>query len=307
MILNTGTRTDIPAFFHKWFLKRIDEGFVLSKNPYNNQIYKYNFDPKTVDCICFCSKNPKPLVRNLDNLSDYRQFWFVTITSYGKDIEVNVPNYKKVIKTFKILSENLGANAVAWRYDPIFITEKYDLDFHIDRFGDMASQLHEYTSDCTISFIDLYQKVLRNFPQGREVTTEERLVIGKNFAEIADEYGIQMKTCVEGTLIDQFGFDSSGCMTQQVLENAIGNNLKVPKGKYKNRECNCLMGRDIGLYNTCMHGCKYCYANSNIKLVKKNQKLHNPYSPLLIGDVKEDDVVKEVNEPSFIDAQQKLF
>ena len=80
MILNTGTRTDIPAFFHKWFLKRIDEGFVLSKNPYNNQIYKYNFDPKTVDCICFCSKNPKPLVRNLDNLSDYRQFWFVTIT-----------------------------------------------------------------------------------------------------------------------------------------------------------------------------------------------------------------------------------
>ena len=307
MILNTGTRTDIPAFFHKWFLKRIDEGFVLSKNPYNNQIYKYNFDPKTVDCICFCSKNPKPLVRNLDNLSDYRQFWFVTITSYGKDIEVNVPNYKKVIKTFKILSENLGANAVAWRYDPIFITEKYDLDFHIDRFGDMASQLHEYTSDCTISFIDLYQKVLRNFPQGREVTTEERLVIGKNFAEIADEYGIQMKTCVEGTLLDQFGFDSSGCMTQQVLENAIGNNLKVPKGKYKNRECNCLMGSDIGLYNTCMHGCKYCYANSNIKLVKKNQKLHNPYSPLLIGDVKEDDVVKEVNEPSFIDAQQKLF
>ena len=307
MILNTGTRTNIPAFFHKWFLKRIDEGFVLSKNPYNNQIYKYNFDPKTVDCICFCSKNPKPLVRNLDNLSDYRQFWFVTITSYGKDIEVNVPNYKKVIKTFKILSENLGANAVAWRYDPIFITEKYDLDFHIDRFGDMASQLHEYTSDCTISFIDLYQKVLRNFPQGREVTTEERLVIGKNFAEIADEYGIQMKTCVEGTLLDQFGFDSSGCMTQQVLENAIGNNLKVPKGKYKNRECNCLMGRDIGLYNTCMHGCKYCYANSNIKLVKKNQKLHNPYSPLLIGDVKEDDVVKEVNEPSFIDAQQKLF
>ena len=307
MILNTGTRTDIPAFFHKWFLKRIDEGFVLSKNPYNNQIYKYNFDPKTVDCICFCSKNPKPLVRNLDNLSDYRQFWFVTITSYGKDIEVNVPNYKKVIKTFKILSENLGANAVAWRYDSIFITEKYDLDFHIDRFGDMASQLHEYTSDCTISFIDLYQKVLRNFPQGREVTTEERLVIGKNFAEIADEYGIQMKTCVEGTLLDQFGFDSSGCMTQQVLEKSIGNNLKVPKGKYKNRECNCLMGRDIGLYNTCMHGCKYCYANSNMKLVKKNQKLHNPYSPLLIGDVKEDDVVKEVNEPSFIDAQQKLF
>ena len=297
MILNTGTRTDIPAFYSKWFLNRIEGGFVLSKNPYNNQIYKYNFDPKTVDVICFCSKNPKPLVRNLDRLSDYRQFWFTTINPYDNDIEVNVPSYKKVMKTFKDLSEIVGINGVSWRYDPIFI----------DKFEEMASELCQHTSDCTISFIDLYQKVLRNFPEASEVTTEERLIIGENFARIADEYGIQMKTCVEGTLLDQFGFDSSGCMTQQVLEKAIGNNLKVPKGKYHNRECNCLMGRDIGLYNTCMHGCRYCYANSNMKLVKKNQKLHNPNSPLLIGEVNESDVVKEVNEPSYIDAQQRLF
>ena len=253
------------------------------------------------------SKNPKPLVKDLDRLSDYRQFWFTTINPYDNDIEVNVPSYKKVMKTFKELSEIVGINGVSWRYDPIFITEKYSLDFHIDKFEEMASELYQYTSDCTISFIDLYQKVLRNFPEASEVTTEERLIIGENFARIADEYGIQMKTCVEGTLLDQFGFDSSGCMTQQVLEKAIGNNLKVPKGKYHNRECNCLMGRDIGLYNTCMHGCKYCYANSNMKLVKKNQKLHNPDSPLLIGEVNDGDVVKEVNEPSFIDDQTRLF
>ena len=270
-------------------------------------MYKYNFDPKTVDVICFCSKNPKPLVKDLDRLSDYRQFWFTTINPYDRDIEVNVPNYKRVIDTFKELSEALGRDCVSWRYDPIFITEKYSLDFHIDKFEEMASELCQYTSDCTISFIDLYQKVLRNFPEASEVTTEERLIIGENFARIANEYGIQMKTCVEGTLLDQFGFDSSGCMTQQVLEKAIGNNLKVPKGKYHNRECNCLMGRDIGLYNTCMHGCKYCYANSNMKLVKKNQKLHNPDSPLLIGEVKDGDVVKEVNEPSYIDSQTRLL
>ncbi|MEE0935827.1 MAG: DUF1848 domain-containing protein [Methanobrevibacter sp.] len=243
--------------------EQVDEGFVLSKNPYNNDIYRYHINPKVVDCICFCSKNPKPLVRNLDRLSDYRQFWFTTITPYGKDVEVNVPDYRKVIETFKELSECVGINGVSWRYDPIFITEKYSLDFHIEKFEEMASERHGYTSDCTISFIDLYQKVLRNFPEAREVTTEERLVIGENFARIAKEYGIQMKTCIEGTLLDQFGFDSTGCMTQQVLEKAIGNNLKVPKGKYRNRECNCLMGRDIGLYNTCMHGCRYCYTNSH--------------------------------------------
>ena len=93
MLINTGSRTDIPAFFHKWFLNRVEEGFVYSKNPYNNQIYKYNINPKTVDCMCFCSKNPKSLVNKIDRLSEYNQFWFMTINPYEKDVEVNVPDY----------------------------------------------------------------------------------------------------------------------------------------------------------------------------------------------------------------------
>lgn len=304
MIINTGSRTDIPAFFHKWFLNRIDEGFVCSRNPYNDDIYRYPLNPKIIDCLCFCTKNPKPLLKNIDSLDDYNQFWFVTITPYGNDIEVNVPNYKQVIKSFKKLSDTLGINKVSWRYDPIFIGEKYDLDFHIEKFEELARELSDYTNDCTISFIDLYQKVLRNFPEAKEVPTEERLTIGENFSKTSIKYNIQMKTCVEGTLLDRFGFDSSGCMTQKVIENAIGNNLKIPKGKYQIRECNCIFGRDIGAYNTCLHGCKYCYANSNMKLVKRNQKLHDPNSPLLIGEVKDGDVVTEVNEPSYIEPKQ---
>ena len=263
MIINTGTRTDIPAFFHKWFLNRIEEGFVCSRNPYNDDIYRYPLDSKVIDCLCFCTKNPKPLLNDIDSLDDYNQFWFVTITPYGRDMEVNVPSFKHVIRSFKRLSDHLGTNRVSWRYDPIFITEKHSIDFHIDKFEQMASQLHGYIRDCTISFIDLYQKVLKNFPEAREVTRKERLAIGENFAKAAGRYGIQMKTCVEGTLLDRFGFDSSGCMTQNVIERAIGKNLKIPKGKYRIRECNCIFGRDIGAYNTCLHGCRYCYANSH--------------------------------------------
>ncbi|MBQ2635303.1 MAG: DUF1848 domain-containing protein [Methanobrevibacter sp.] len=306
MIINTGSRTDIPAFFSKWFLNRIGEGFVYSRNPFNNDIYRYELNPKIIDVLCFCTKNPRPMIKHLDEINDYNQFWFVTITPYGKDIELNVPNYKNVIKSFKELSEVLGSRKVAWRYDPIFISEKYDLDFHIDKFEEMSSELEGFTNDCTISFIDLYKKVLRNFSEVNEVTKDEQLIIGENFAKIAQKYDFKMKTCVEGTLLDQFGFDSSGCMTQKVLEKAIGFNLKVPKGKYIIRDCNCLFGRDIGAYNTCLHGCRYCYANSNIKLVKKNQKLHNPNSPLLIGEVG-DDAVKEISEPSYIDTQTRLF
>ncbi|MBQ6098537.1 MAG: DUF1848 family protein [Methanobrevibacter sp.] len=307
MIINTGSRTDIPAFFSKWLFNRIDEGFVCTRNPYNDDIYKYPLDSKIIDCLCFCTKNPKPMLKNIDLLDDYNQFWFVTITPYENDIEANVPNFKKVLKSFKELSDYLGVNKISWRYDPIFITEKYSLDYHIDKFEQIASEISDYTNDCTISFIDLYRKVLRNFPEVCEVTTDERLIIGENFSKIAKEYGIRMKTCVEGTLLDQFGFDSSGCMTQQVIEKAIGNNLKIPKGKYRIRECDCIFGRDIGAYNTCLHGCKYCYANFSTKLVKRNWKLHNPDSPLLIGNVKDSDVVKEISEPSYIDAQTRLF
>ena len=307
MIINTGSRTDIPAFFSKWFLNRIAEGFVYSRNPFNRDVYRYELNPKTVDVLCFCSKNPKPLLKHLDEINDFNQFWFVTITPYGKDVEVNVPNYKKVIKSFKELSEIAGSQRVAWRYDPIFISEKCDLSFHVEKFDEIAAELGDFTNDCTISFIDLYKKVLRNFPEANEVTIDEQLTIGENFAKTAKQYDFKMKTCVEGTLLDQFGFDSTGCMTQQVLEKAIGFNLKVPKGKYHIRECNCLFGRDIGAYNTCLHGCKYCYANANIRLVKKNQKLHNPSSPLLLGEISDDDVVKEINEPSFIDTQTRLF
>ena len=306
MIINTGSRTDIPAFFSKWFFNRIEEGFVCTRNPYNNDIYKYPLDSKIIDCLCFCTKNPKPMLKNLDRLNDFNQFWFVTITPYSRDIEVNVPDFKRVIKSFKELSETLGANKVSWRYDPIFITEKYSIDFHVDMFERMVFELHEYTDDCTISFIDLYQKVLRNFSQAKEVSKSEQLMIGEEFAKIAKKYDIQMKTCVEGTLLDKFGFDSSGCMTQNVIERAIGNNLKIPKGKYRTRECDCIFGRDIGVYNTCLHGCKYCYANFSTKLVKRNFRLHNPDSPLLIGNV-DGEKIKEVKEPSYIERQQKLI
>lgn len=307
MIINTGSRTDIPAFFSEWFLNRVEEGFVCTRNHYNDDIYRYPLDSKIIDCLCFCTKNPKPMLKNLDKLNDFNQFWFVTITPYGRDIERNVPSFKRVIKSFEELSETLGVNKVSWRYDPIFITEKYSLDFHIDRFEEMVSKLHTFTDDCTISFIDLYQKVLRNFPEAREVTRREQLIIGENFSRIANDYDIQMKTCVEGTLLDRFGFDSSGCMTQNVIEKAIGNNLKIPKGKYRIRECDCIFGRDIGAYNTCLHECKYCYANFSTKFVKRNFKLHDPDSPLLIGNVNDNDVVKEVSEPSYIDAQQRLI
>lgn len=301
MILNTGLRTDIPGFFSEWFYNRIEEGFVYVRNPYvKNQIYSYRLDPELIDCIIFCTKNPKPMLENLEKIDKFNQYWHITITPYEKEIEPNVPPMNDVLESFKYLSKKLGKENVTLRYDPIFINEKYTLEKHIESFEYIANSLSDYTTEAIISFIDLYEKTKRNFPKAREVTKDERLKLGKEFAQIGKKNNITIKTCVEGTELDKFGIDSSGCMTKEVIERAINKNLNIPKQKARNGECYCLLNNDIGEYNTCAHGCLYCYANSNKKLVKRNLKLHDPKSPILIGEIKEDDIIKEMKQKSLI-------
>ena len=312
MILNTGLRTDIPGFFSEWFYNRIDDGFVYVRNPYaKNQIYSYRLDPELIDCIIFCTKNPKPMFENLEKIDKFNQYWHITITPYEKEIEPNVPPMNDVLESFKYLSKKLGKENVTLRYDPIFINEKYTLEKHIESFEYIINSLSGYTTEAIISFIDLYEKTKRNFPKAREVTKDERLKLGKEFAQIGKKNNITIKTCVEGSELDKFGIDSSGCMTKEVIERAINKNLNVPKQKARNGECYCLLNNDIGEYNTCGHGCLYCYANSNKRLVKRNLKLHDPKSPILIGEIKEDDIIKEMNQKSLIindsTRQTKLF
>jgi DNA repair photolyase len=308
MIINTGNRTDIPAYFSQWFFNRIKEGYVYVRNPYyKNQVTKYKLTPDVVDCITFCTKNPAPMLPRIHELTAFGQFWFVTITPYGKEIEPQVPSMEKVMEDFKKLSSYIGGEKIGWRYDPIFITDKYTLNNHIESFEKMAATLSGYTNDCIISFIDLYEKTKRNFPGIKEVTREERSIIGKEFVRIGKKYNIQIKTCVEGQELLKYGVDCSGCMTKSVIERTIGNTLKIPKKKFSREECNCLLENDIGVYNTCGHGCIYCYANYDMKTVRDNFKKHNPNSPFLIGGSFPDDIVKDARQESYIDGQMTLF
>lgn len=308
MIINTGSRTDIPAFFSDWFYNRIKEGFVLTRNPYYpNQVLKYKINTDVVDCIVFCTKNPQPMLDRIEEISRFNQFWFVTITPYEKDIEPFVPDKNRVMDTFKQLSDIVGIKAISLRYDPIFITEKYNLEFHITEFEKMCRNLSGYTDNCVISFIDLYAKTKRNFPSVREVNINERENIEKKFLEIGRKYGIIIRTCCEGVEAAKYGIDISGCMTKEIIERAVGATLKVPKSRKSARsDCNCLLGNDIGMYNTCGHGCIYCYANYDRDIVVKNLKLHNPKSPLLIGTWEEGDIIKDAVQSSYYDGQMRL-
>ncbi len=308
MIINTGQRTDIPAFYAEWFANRLKEGFVCVRNPYDpSQVSRYRLDPSVVDVIGFCTKDPAPMFPYMDILKDYGQYWFVTITGYGRDIEPGVPDKHKILDDFKKLSDTVGIDSIGWRYDPILISDRYSEEYHLRAFSRIAESLSGYTKTAVISFIDLYPKVRRNFPEAREVGKEQRLRIGKEMISIASQHGMTVKPCAEGDELAEFGADCGGCMTVGVYEKAIGKSLIVPKKKGARAECACYLSCDIGAYNTCRHLCRYCYANADPSEVLARSRLHDPRSPFLIGNYTDGDVIHDVPQESWIDLQTSLM
>jgi hypothetical protein len=302
-------RTDIPAFYSRWLLNRIKEGYVLVRNPYNpSSVTKYRLSPDVVDLMAFCTKNPEPLLSHMDELAPFGQYWFVTITPYGKNVEPNVPDKEQVIENFKTLSDMVGVDSAGWRYDPVFISKEFTVERHIEEFEKIAQKLAGYTQTCVISFIDIYKKVERNFPEAREVFREERIKLGKELIRIGTKYDMTIRPCAEGDELERYGADCSGCMTIHTFEKALKQHLEVPKRKtnQRNGQCGCLLGVDIGAYDTCGHLCKYCYANTNAAFVKENMKKHNPASPFLIGESLPGDVIHNANQKSWIDRQIRL-
>lgn len=308
MILNTGNRTDIPAFFSDWFYSRIQKGYVCVRNPYfPNQVTKYRLDPQVIDIICFCTKNPKPMLSRLDLIKDYKQFWFVTITPYNQSIEPHVPNKNEIIRSFIELSKKIGSHCIGWRYDPIFLNDYYTIDYHLHIFEKMCQKLSDYTHQCVISFIDLYQKTKKNFKDVQEVNENDQIYLCQKFVEIGKRYHIEIYTCHENETLKTTGVHTSGCMNQQIIEKALDCSLKLPKISEARQGCRCLLNNDIGVYNTCLHGCLYCYANYDRSTVLNNYKKHNKKSPFLIGDFQKDDIIKEAKQVSYLDKQLSLF
>lgn len=277
------------------------------RNPYNTvSVTKYSLSPEVVDLISFCTKNPAPMLPYMDLLKPYGQYWFVTITPYGREIEPNVPLKEQVMEDFKRLSDIVGVDSVGWRYDPIFITKDYTVERHLRDFESMAKNLAGYTHTCVISFIDLYQKVLRNFPEVKAVGSQERIQIGKAFAEIGRKYNMTIKACAEGDELAPYGVDCKGCMTLETFEAALHRTLQAPRWKPSREECACFLGNDIGAYHTCGHLCKYCYANYDEATVKHNMGMHDPESPFLLGDLRPEDQVHEAKQESWVDGQLRL-
>lgn len=311
MIISASRRTDIPAFYSDWFFNRIKERYVLVPNPYNSKmISRISLDPAVVDCIVFWSKNPAPMLEKLGKLKEYNYYFQFTLNPYGPDIENHLPTISKRIDTFKRLSDRIGKEKVIWRYDPVLTNETYTPGFHKEKFAEIAYELKEHTEKCMLGFIDHYQHIRTavgqfNIQPLLKADIEEMAV---SFKKTVDTCSIQLDTCTVKVDLTHLGIPGGLCIDNQLVERIAGYPISVRKDKNQRDICRCAESIDIGTYESCLNGCIYCYAiKGNYNTVKYNLNKHDKNSPMLVGELQEDDIVKERLVKSLRNDQFSLF
>lgn len=308
MILSVSRRTDIPAFYSKWFFNRLKEGYILVRNPMNaHQISRVELNPSVIDCIVFWTKNPKPIINQLDYLKAYKYYFQFTINSYGKSLEPNVPRKKYIIDTFINLSEKIGKEKVIWRYDPIILTNIYTKEYHYKWFEYLAQKLCNYTDKCVISFLDLYKKTERNLKKiiVTPLLKSDMEEMADRLSLIASKYNLTLESCSEEIELKKFGINHGKCIDDKLIYKLVGYNINVHKDPNQREVCGCVKSIDVGAYNTCKHHCLYCYANFNKETVEKQILEHDIKSPLLIGNLTGNEKITDRKIKSFIEKEEQ--
>lgn len=312
MIVSASRRTDIPAFYSEWLMNRLREGYALVQNPGNpHRFSRVRLDPQAVDCIVFWTKDPAPILPKLGEISamGYPFYFQFTLTPYGRDLEPNLPPKADLMRTFQRLGEALGPERVVWRYDPVVFTDRMDIAYHLRCFEKMAALLEGSTRRCIFSFLDLYpgvRRALRGIPV-REIREEDMRRIAEGFSETARKHRLRLFTCCEPADLGRYGAAYASCIDASMIEDILGCPVRFKRDAGQRPGCGCMQSVDIGAYDCCPHGCRYCYAASSPGAVRKNAAAHDPKSPLLFGTLPEDAAVAERNAATVKDMQMRLL
>ncbi len=312
MIISASRRTDIPAYYSEWFYKRIEEGYCTVPNPFDaNQIYLVDMRPQAATAIVFWTRNALPLIKNINKLDKkgYRYYFQFTINNYNKVYEPSNPSFESAVNCFKQLSDKLGRGKVIWRYDPILFTNDLTLDFHKENFSNIFNKLNSYTKRIVISIVDDYKKTLRRLNK-LEVNYEENQIGKPQVVELlkfivdkADSKGIKVESCAEEKDFEYLGIIHGKCIDDRLLKEEFGIDLTYKKDKNQRLPCGCMVSKDIGMNNTCLMGCEYCYATTSHQAAVKNKKKHDPnFSSLIVHSISD-----EIKEKIHVFKQQKNF
>ena len=308
MILSASRRTDIPCYFAEWFMNRVRAGYVLTRNPMNHvQLSKVPLSPEVVDCIVFWTKdaaNIMPYLGELDGLG-YNYYFQFTLTPYTRTLKPHLRPKAEIEETFIKLSKHIGRKRVVWRYDPIILNNMLDVRYHKEQFTRMCDKLSPYTDTVVISFVDMYAKL--KTPLIRPITEDEIAELSALIGKTAKEHSIRAVACCESGDLSKHDIEKSACIDRERIEKIIGCPLDVKADKNQREGCRCFESIDIGVYNTCMNGCVYCYANDSAATTARRYASHNLKSVLLIGEVSDGEKIIERKVKSDRQEQIKLF
>lgn len=313
MIISASRRTDIPALYSEWFMNRVRAGWCTVPNPMNiKQVSHVSLKPQDVDAIVFWSKNPAPMLPHLAELNamGFRYYFQFTLNDYPKELEPHIPLLCNRIETFLELSRRVGPLRVIWRYDPIIISNITSFEFHRNRFRWIADELGGATQRVMVSIVDFYQKTDRRlskiegdgFLLDKEAEYSMEMVeLLKDLADIAKKQGIEIYTCAEARDYSSIGIPPGRCIDEELLHKIWTLNLKYKKAPSQREFCLCMVSKDVGINDTCVHGCPYCYSTRNYALAERRYKEHNPTAPALWGHFEE-----SVESDAVVSEQMKL-
>ena len=288
-IISVSRRTDIPAFYGDWFMGRLDEGFAGVVHPFGGQKYIIPLKLEEVVCFVFWSKNFTPFLehlRTIENLG-YKFYFNYTITGIPSVFESNVEK-QAAIESLKHLSKTYSPKHINWRFDPIIMSSICDRDFYVRVFEELASEFAGFVERCYFSFVVGYDKVIRNFAEFEkshglkifDCSSDFKIDLANELATIAEHYGIRLFSCCGDYLVGD-KIKKAHCIDGRIIEELFFPDGFSCKAKPTRAECGCTESTDIGTYDTCPHGCIYCYANTNKGRASKAFKNHDKNSALL--------------------------
>lgn len=293
-VISASRRTDIPAFYGAWFMNRIRAGWCAVPNPFNaKQISRIEFEPKST-LLVFWTRWAEPFIKNIPELESmgYRFYFQYTVMDNPQAIDPKSPPLDKAVASFCHLADRIGPERVIWRYDPVLLSRKTDHRFHIDRFSHIASRLQNSTRRVIVSIVDSYDKAQSRLKKLAKENPEfechpfqpERdLEMMKKIARVAQDHGLEIQSCAEEIDLQSANIQPGKCVDDGLIAKLFGADIDHQKDKGQRKACGCIESREIGMYDSCLFGCVYCYATRNFKAAKNNHSLHDPESESLLG------------------------
>jgi hypothetical protein len=293
MIISASRRTDIPAFYTPWLMNRLRAGFCLVPNPFNpRQVSSVSLKPEAVDVIVFWTRNADPLLPHLQELDDrgYRYYFLYTVMNNPRALDPKSPALRASLGTVRSLVKHVGPRRVIWRYDPIVFTTGTGPTFHEKTYGRIARALNGLTKRSVVSTVNVYRKAEGRL---RHLKEEGLPMVGcpedaladmmRSLAHIARDQGMTLFSCAEERDLEPYGIRRGKCVDDEYIQRVFGVEVTHRKDPSQRKACGCVISKDIGMYDTCLYGCVYCYATRSLERVKKNVARHNPASAMLVS------------------------